>query len=279
MTGHFAWQCPTRSTTTGAGNQVKSQGRHNFMRGRVNHMTSEEAQQAPDVVLGMFLASSHPATILFDSGASHSFISSSFVAKHSMPISTMKHTMLVSSLGGEMRTKYICPTIRGVDFPSNLILLDSKDTDIILGMDWLSKYDRVIQCARKAVKLTKKDGTSIEFVAMVQSGPDSKLNHTKAIALEDIRVVQDYPDVFPEELPGMPPDRDIEFLIELLPGTPPISKRPYRMPMNELGELKKQIAELQAKGFIRPSSSPWERPYSLWKRRMELNGCVLITDP
>jgi hypothetical protein len=188
-------------------------------------MTSDEAQQAPDVVLGIFLASSHPATILFDSRASHSFISSSFAVKHSLPIATMKHTMLVSSSGGEMRTKHICPaisiTIRGVDFPSNLNLLDSKGIDIILGMDWLSKYDRIIQCARKAVKLTKKDGTLVEFVAMVQSGPDSKLNQTKAIALEDIRVVQDYLDIFPEELPGMPPDRDIEFLIELLPGTPP----------------------------------------------------------
>jgi hypothetical protein len=148
----------------------------------------------------------------------------------------------------------------GVDFLSNLILLDSKGIDIILGMDWLSKYDGVIQCARKAVKLTKKDETSVEFVAMVQSGPDCKLNQTKAIALEDIRVVQDYPDVFLEELPGMPPDRDIEFLIELLLGTPPIYKMPYRMPVNELVELKKQIAELQAKGFIRPSLSPWGAP-------------------
>jgi hypothetical protein len=110
------------------------------------------------------------------------------------------------------------------------------------------------------VKLTKKDGTLVEFVAMVQSGLNSKLNQTKAIALEDIRVVQDYPDVFLEELLGMPLDLDIEFLIELLPGTPPISKRPYRMPMNLLVELKKQIAELQAKGFIRPSSSPWGAP-------------------
>jgi hypothetical protein len=194
-------------TTPGAGNQVKLQGQQNFMRGRVNHMTNQEAQQASDVVLGMFLTSSHPATILFDSGTSHSFISSSFVAEHSLPIATMKHTMLVSSLGGEMRTKHICPvvsiSIRGVDFPSNLILLDSKGIDIILGMDWLSKYDGVIQCDGKAVKLTKKDGTSVEYVAMVQSGPDSKLNHTKAIALEDIRVVQDYRDVFSEELPGM----------------------------------------------------------------------------
>jgi hypothetical protein len=218
------------------------------MYGRVNHMASDEAQQAQDVVLGMFLTSAHPATILFDSGASHSFILSSFVAKHSLPIATMKHIMLVSSPGGEMRTKHICPavsiTIRGVDFPLNLILLDSQGIDIILGMDWLSKYDRVIQCSMKAVKLTKKDGITVEFVAMVQPDQDSVLNQTKAIALEDIRVVREYPNVFLVELPGMPPDRDIEFLIELLPGTPPISKRPYRMPINELVELKKQIAEL-----------------------------------
>jgi hypothetical protein len=110
------------------------------------------------------------------------------------------------------------------------------------------------------VKLTKKDGTSVEFVAMVQSDQNSVFIQTKAIALEDIKVVREYPDVFPTELPGMPPDRDIEFLIELLPGMPPISKRPYRMPINELVEVKKQIAELQAKGFIRPSSSPWGAP-------------------
>jgi hypothetical protein len=93
------------------------QGQQNFMHGRVNHMTSDEAQQAPDVVLGMLLASSHPSTILFDFGASHSFVSSSFVAKHSLPVATMKHTLPVSSPGGEMRTKHICPavsiTIRG----------------------------------------------------------------------------------------------------------------------------------------------------------------------
>jgi hypothetical protein len=200
-------------------------------------------QQAQDIVLGMFLTSTHPATILFDSGASHSFISSSFAMKHSLSVATMKHTMFVSSPGGEMRTKHICPvvsiTIRGVDFPSNLILLDSQGIGIILGMDWLSKYDGVIQCARKAVKLTKKDMTSVEFVVMVQSDQDSVLNQTKAIALEDIRLVREYPDVFPAELPGLPSDRDIEFLIELLPGMSPISKRPYRMPINELVELKK----------------------------------------
>jgi hypothetical protein len=197
-------------------------------------------------VNSMILTISHLATILFDSGASHSFISSSFVAKHNLPIANMKLTMLVSSPRGEMRTKHICLaisiSISGVDFPSNLILLDSKGIDIILGMDWLIKYDRVIQCARKIVRLTKKDGTTNEFVVVVQSDQASTLNHTKVIALEEIRVVQEYPDVFPEELPGMPPDRNTKFLIELLPRTPPISKWPYRVPVNELVELKKQKA-------------------------------------
>jgi hypothetical protein len=89
------------------------------MYGNVNHVTCDEAQQAQDVVLGMFLTSSHPAIVLFNSGASRSFITSSFVAKHNLPIAKMKHTMRVSSPVGEMRTKFICPiisiSIKGVD--------------------------------------------------------------------------------------------------------------------------------------------------------------------
>jgi hypothetical protein len=120
LTSHFLWQCATRQAVPGARNQNKPQGQHNFMYGKVNHMTSDKAQQAQDVVLGMFLASSHPATVLFDFGASHSFITSSFVAKYNLPIANMKHTMLVSSPGGEMRTKHICLavsiSIRGYTF-------------------------------------------------------------------------------------------------------------------------------------------------------------------
>jgi hypothetical protein len=172
----------------------------------------------------MFFVSSHPTTVLFDSGASHSFISSSFVAKHHLPITIMKHTMLVSSLGGEMRTKHICPagsiTIRGVDFLANFIVLDSKGIDIILGMDWLRKYDRVILYAQRAIRLTKEDGTIIEFNEAIQADQVSLVNKVQGTSLNEIRVVQKYPDVFPKDLPGMPPDRDIEFIIELLPGMP-----------------------------------------------------------
>jgi hypothetical protein len=132
--------------------------------------------------------------------------------------------MLISSPGGEMRTKYICPiisiTIRGVDFLVNLIVLDSKAIDIILGMGWLRKYDGVILCAKRAIRLTKKDGTIVEFNAAIQADQVSLLNKVQGPSLNEIRVVQEYPDVFPEDLPGMPPDRDIEFIIELLPRMP-----------------------------------------------------------
>jgi hypothetical protein len=112
-----------------------------------------------------------------------------------------------------------------------------------------------------------KDGTTVEFLATVQEDHASMLSQMKVTALEEILVVQEYMDVFLVELSGMPPDRDIEFLIELQPGTPPISKRPYRMPVNELVELKKQLVELQAKGFIRPSSSPWGAPVLFVKKK------------
>jgi hypothetical protein len=141
-------------------------------------VTTKEAQQAQDIVLGMFLASSHFAKVLFDLGASHSFISSTFVAKHHLPISIMKHTMLASSPGGEMRTKHICPavsiTIKGVDFLANLIILNSKGIDIILGMDWLRKYDGVILCVKRAIRLTKEDGTIVVFNAAMQASRSSQ---------------------------------------------------------------------------------------------------------
>ena len=85
--------------------------------------------------------------------------------------------------------------------------------------------------------------------------------------MEGVPVVNEYPDVFPEKLPGMPPDRDIEFVIDLVPGTAPIAKRPYRMAASELSELKKQLEELQWIGFIRPSSSPWGAPVLFVKKK------------
>jgi hypothetical protein len=100
-------------------------------------------------------------------------------------------------------------------------------------------------------------------VADPPTGVGGSVQQLDGKPLEDIRVVCEYPDVFPEELPGMPPDRDIGFVIDLLPGTAPISKRPYRMSSTQLLELKKQIKKLLEKGFIRLSSSPWGHQLSL----------------
>jgi hypothetical protein len=200
MNGHLARQCPNKLSITGAGSQSRPQGQQNYTYSKVNHLTTEESQQAQDIVLGMFLASSHPAKVLFDSGASHSFISSSFVVKHQLPITIMKQTMLVSSPGGKMRTKHICPaisiTIRGVDFLANLIVLDSKGIDTILGMDWLRKYDRVILCAKRAIRLTKEDGTIVEFRAAIPAEQVSLLNKVQGTSLNEIRIAREYPDVF-----------------------------------------------------------------------------------
>jgi hypothetical protein len=123
-------------------------------------------------------------------------------------------------------------------------------------MDWLQKHDGVIQCRKKSVSLTSPQGQRIEYVGTPSSN-NGTVNSVEGKALEEIRVVSEFPGVSLEDLPGMPPDRDIEFNIELIPGTAPISKRPYRMDVKDLAELKNQIEELLSKGFIRPSSSPW----------------------
>jgi hypothetical protein len=95
-------------------------------------------------------------------------------------------------------------------------------------------------------------------------------------SLETIKGMSEFPDVFPEDLPGMPPELKVEFAIELLPGTAPISKRAYRVSGPELVELKKQIDELPEKGYIRPSTSPWPPLSCSWRRKMALGGCASI---
>jgi hypothetical protein len=136
---------------------------------------------------------------------------------------------------------------------------------VILRMDWLSKHKGMIKCAKKVVRLTTSSGKEIEYVAenLVTYKATSNrvvLNQLDAASTMDVRTVSEFPDVFPEELPGMPPDCEIEFVIELVPGTAPIFKRPYRMAANQLAELKEQLQELLDKGYIRPRASPWGAP-------------------
>jgi hypothetical protein len=122
----------------------------------------------------------------------------------------------------------------GVDFIANPIVLESKAIDVILGMVWLSKHKVLIDCTKKSVKLTTPDGKEMEFVAEPIVAAKGVANHAKVnqmgvIQGSEVPVVNEFPDVFPEELLGMPPDQDIEFVIELNPVTAPIYKTPYRM--------------------------------------------------
>src|SRR5438128_2204350 len=101
-------------------------------------------------------------------------------------------------------------------------------------MDWLAKFQGMIDCARRAVTLTNPEGKVVEFVASTPTAEECALNQLKATSIKEIRVVCQFKDVFSEELRGMPPDHDIEFIIELVPGIAPTSKHPYRMLANEL---------------------------------------------
>jgi len=146
-------------------------------------------------------------------------------------------------------------TIEGYPFLADLTLLPSEGLDVILGMDWLTHHKGVISCSPRYVEITHPSGHIIRCKPN-QGKAVSMLCALEAKTVEEVTVVNEYPDVFPEELPGMPPDRDVEFVIDLLPGTGPIAKRPYRMSVDELEELKKQLKELSDKGYIRPSASP-----------------------
>jgi hypothetical protein len=236
----------------------------------------EEAEEAPDVVIGMFLINDTSVVVLFDSGASHSFMSATYVGKHILPLALLKCQMIVSYPGGDMPARQLCPKvnlkIRGVDFIANHIVLESKGIDVILGMDWLRKHMVLINCAKKSIKLTTPEGKEMEFVAELVVTAKGVANRVKVNQLDasqgsEVPVVNKFPEVFPEELPGMPPDRDIEFVIELKPSIAPIYKTPYRMATPELAELKEHIKKFLEKGFIHPSSSPWGAPVIFFPKK------------
>jgi hypothetical protein len=239
--------------------------------GKVNHLEADTVQETSGVALGTFSVEYHSANVLFDTGATHYFVTASWVESHNIPVAPMYPPMRVSLVGGRTQTDIFCPSakvqIRGIEFPADLIVMGNQDTtiDVILGMNWLTNYQVSLSCDKITMKLVSLSGEEV-LVELVLSGPRKGSCHQVTAHSEDIKpseainVVSDFPDEFPEELPGMPPERKVEFAIELIPGTTPISKRAYRVSGPELVELKKQIDELLEKGYIRPSTSPWVAP-------------------
>ncbi|XP_070025967.1 uncharacterized protein [Nicotiana sylvestris] len=155
-------------------------------------------------------------------------------------------------------------TFYGYETEADLLLLDMTDFEIILGMDWLSPYHSILDCHAKTVTLAILELPKLEWMArhIAKKGFLAYLVYvrdttTETPMINSVPVVREYYDVFSSDFPGMPPDHDIDFYIDLAPGTQHISIPSYLMAPKELKELKEQLKELLAKGFIRPSVSPW----------------------
>jgi hypothetical protein len=162
---------------------------------------------------------------------------------------------------------------RGVT--TTFLILGLENVDIILGANWMTRHQVVLDVASHIVEIKSPICGSFTLFLPSQDSTRSCAFAMVELPLKKIPMVCEYADVFPDESLGMPPDRDIEFDIELQPGTTPISKRPYRMPPTELAELKKQLQELLDKGFIRPSTSPWGCPALFVKKKDEsLRLCI-----
>ncbi|GJT03464.1 putative reverse transcriptase domain-containing protein [Tanacetum coccineum] len=168
--------------------------------------------------------------------------------------------------------------------------------DVIIGMDWLRKYHAVIVCDEKLVQVPYGNETltfcgdessngresrltviscskAQEYMAkgcqvfLAQISAKKKEDKSERKQIEDVPIVRDFPEVFPEDLPGLPPTRPVEFQIDLVPGAAPVARAPYRLAPSEMKELSEQLQELSDKGFIRPSSSPWGAPVLFVKKK------------
>ncbi|XP_073279525.1 uncharacterized protein [Primulina huaijiensis] len=242
-----------------------------------------------------FVQTGKVATTLIDTGATHSFISEQFM--HSLGlvlIGEIVHFSIVLPSGDYIHSSSViraCPVqVNEELLHADLIVIPMIEFDVILGMDWLSTYRAVLDCVAKTVHFPLGHGDSRVFTGsgtslglcfisclqmqrMLVKGCHGFLASVVDITREgsgimsDIDIVRDYLDVFADDVPGLPPDREVEFVIDIVPGTAPISKAPYRMAPTKMKELKSPLQELLDKGFIRPSSSPWGAPVLFVKKK------------
>jgi hypothetical protein len=243
--------------------------------GRVNYATMKDVPGGGHVLAGTFSLNGHPIIILFDSDATHEFISKAYTEKHKLAVKSLSTPYMIHTPRGNVFTKQLAVStplsLAGKKYKTHLIVLDGQGIDVILGMSWMRDHKALLDTAAHIVRLDSPvHGITILQLA-VHPVTASSLHHLAAPSLEDIPVAHEYPD----DLPGMPPDRDVEFTIKLQPGTTPISRCPYKMTPKELAELKVQLNELMDKGFIHPSSSPWGCPALFMKKKdRSLRLCV-----
>nr|GEW26560.1 putative reverse transcriptase domain-containing protein [Tanacetum cinerariifolium] len=227
-------------------------------------MRTAETNPNSNVVTGTFLLNNRYASVLFDTGADRSFVSTTFSSLIDIIPTMLDHGYDVQLADG--RIIWINTLIRGCTlnfqnhpFNIDLMPIEMGSFDVIIGMDWLVKYHAVIICDEKLVR-----GCPI-FLAHVTTKEAE--DESKEKRLEDVPIVQDFPKVFPEDLPDIPPTRQVEFQIDLVPGAAPMARAPYRSAPSEMKELSDQLKELADKGFIRPSSSPWGAPVLFVKKK------------
>ncbi|GJU65246.1 putative reverse transcriptase domain-containing protein [Tanacetum coccineum] len=237
--GHFKKDCPKLKNNNNRGNRVgyaKAQA-------KVYDVDNVGANPDNNVVTGTFLLSNRYASILFDTGADRSFVSTAFSSRIVITPTALDHDYNVELADG--RIVGLNTIIRGCTlnflnhlFNIDLIPVEIGSFDVISGMDWLAKYHAVIVCAKKIVRIHFGDETLI-----VRDEDKSKGKQ-----LEDLPIVQEFPEVFPEDLSGIPPTRQVEFRIDLIPGAAPIARAPYRLASSEMKELAEQNdRNLQAK--------------------------------
>uniref|UniRef100_A0A2N9GS05 RNA-directed DNA polymerase n=1 Tax=Fagus sylvatica TaxID=28930 RepID=A0A2N9GS05_FAGSY len=295
--GHKIADCPKKkepqaAPTFAARQNNGNQGPRN--QGRVYALTQQDANASNAVITGIIQVSSAYACVLFDPGATHSFVSVVFAKKHNLESIPLDIELCVDTpVGGVVIASDICKScvtkIADRELVADLTLLEMKDFDVILGMDWLAANYASVDCRSKKVKFQIPGEMEFSFVGSGASVTPCVISALQArrmlrkgcrgylatvrdtqqdeLKLENIPIVSEFPEVFPEDLPGLPPDREIEFSVDLLPGSGPISKAPYRMAPAELKELKEQLQELLDKGFIRPSVSPWGAPVLFVKKK------------
>jgi hypothetical protein len=196
--------------------------------------------------MGTFLVANHPVVILFDSGASHTFISKKFVEQHCISYNESREGFIIHSPGGQIFTKevayHVPVTLAERDFPTNMIVLKGQDIDVILGMNWLAQHKAILNTDLRTIRLSYgQEEVLLSIPVAIPAKPCGRVYEAIIPEIQGIPVVCEFLDVFPEDLPGLPPERDVEFVIELKPDTAPISRRSYRMPPNKLAELKTQL--------------------------------------
>ncbi|GJV77311.1 putative reverse transcriptase domain-containing protein [Tanacetum coccineum] len=267
--GHFKRECPklknkNRGNQGGNGNALAKV----YVIGRVG--TNSDS----NVVTGTFLLNNRYASILFDIGADMSFVSTAFSSQIDIIQTTLDHYYDVELADGRiigLNTIIQGFTLNFLNHPFNIDLMPVElgSFEVIIGMDWLAKYQAVIVCVEKIVRCPV-------FLAHVTTKEIEDKSEKKR--LEDVPIIRDFPKVFPKDLPGLPPTRQVEFQIDLIPGAAPVARAPYRLAPSEMKELSDQLKELSDKGFIRPSSSPWGLRSCLSRRRMDHFECASTTE-